>query len=336
MNLNHLAHTTLAVFILTISPSASAQTGPKEAASAPIPMTPEQIAARIPEVEAEIHEREIRASELTQDIIQLDERIEGRIDRILKQLHSMKDSKESGTRVVRMKKDAIEGLMETIEYYDVKRRELNLEAFKRDPRIERENLFEDIAIYDQRIEKRVNQILELANTFTEHKNLPKYTYSRSGRWGGRTRKVSDAYRDNRSQTVHTEQTRKELIDALKKSIDGLDRRNRDIKMVLQNDITDQYRELLQQEYDQNEALMIQREEQVHWMMGQPSGGGKATSTKSAMTTGNLIDELVDDIQSDFDEMFADIHELNQERMALAYLRERLEAARKEAAAAPAP
>jgi len=162
----------------------SAQQGPKAAASQPISLSLEEIAARIPEVERQIEEREIRASELTQDIVQLDERIEGRIDRIFKQFESMKDSKESGTRVVRMKEDAIEGFRQRIQIYDSKRRRLKLEAYSQDPSIDRDTLFSAMDKYDARIEKRVDQILELAQTFAAHKDLPKHKYSRSSGWRG--------------------------------------------------------------------------------------------------------------------------------------------------------
>ncbi len=313
-----------------------AQQGPKAAASQPISLSPEEIAARIPEVERQIEEREIRASELTQDIVQLDERIEGRIDRILKQLESMKDSKESGTRVVRMKEDAIEGLRETIRLYDSKRRELKLEAYSQDPSIDRDTLFSAMDKYDARIEKRVDQILELAQTFAAHKDLPKYKYSRSSGWRGwswETTRNNPEYQQNRKQTIHTDQTRQELIDALDKSIEGLDRRNREIGEIMKKEITSQYRELLQHELDQNNNLIVMREEQIGLMLNPPEESGTTTSTNSAMKVGHWIEDLVDDIQADMDEMFADINELKQEKEALTYLRERLKVAKEEAAAA---
>tara|TARA_R110000850_G_scaffold207995_3_gene334069 strand:+ start:1320 stop:2360 length:1041 start_codon:yes stop_codon:yes gene_type:complete len=312
----------------------NAQTGPKAAAAAPISLSLEELAARIPEVEAQIDERQVRAHELTSDIIRLDERIEGRIDRILKQLEGMKDSKESGTRVVRMKKEAMEGLASTIDFYDSKRRELKLEAYARDPKIEREQLFESVSKYDERIEKRVSQILELGQTFTAHKDLAKYNHSRYGggwgRWGGgTTRRKNPAYQQNKTQTMHTEQTRTELLDALQKSISHIDSRNREIEEIMKKEITDQYRALLQEELDQNESLIVMREEQVGMMLNNPEGGGSAVSTKSAMTTSSVIDDLIADIQSDFDDMFAGINELNQERAALTYLKERLDTAKAE-------
>jgi hypothetical protein len=305
--------------------SVMAQGGPKAAAAAAIELTPEELADRIPLVEAQIGDREERALELTNDIIELDDRIEGRIDRVLKLLKGMKDSTDSGTRVVRMKQDAMDGLSATIGYYDSKRRDLKMEAYERDPKIEREDLFKSIATYDERVEKRISQILNLAQTFTEHKDLPKYSYSRSGgRWGGRTRHRNPAYQQNRSQSIQTEQTKKELIEALQQSVTDIDRRNRDIHERMKKPMTDQYRALLQEELDGNEQLMAQREEQIGMMLEGPSGGGKAVSTRSAMTTEGMIDDLVADIQDDFDDLFSDIYELNQEKTNLKYLRERLE------------
>jgi hypothetical protein len=309
--------------------SVMAQGGPKAAAAASIELTPEELADRIPLVEAQIGDREERALELTNDIIELDDRIEGRIDRVLKLLKGMKDSNDSGTRVVRMKQEAMDGLSATIDYYDSKRRDLKMEAYERDPKIEREDLFKSIATYDGRIEKRISQILDLAQTFMQHKDLPKYTYARSGgRWGGRTRHRNPAYQQNRSQTIQTGQTQRDLIEALQQTATDMDRRNRDIQERMKKPMTDQYRALLQEELDGNEQLMAQREEQIGMLLEGPSGGGKAVSTRSAMTTEGMIDDLVADIQDDFDDLFADIYELNQEKMNLKYLRERLEVGKK--------
>jgi hypothetical protein len=310
----------------------AAQESPSAAAAAPIELSAEELVQRIPLVEAQIEDRELRAVELTNDIISLDKRIEGRIDRVLKMLKGMKDSNESGTRVVRLKKEALAGLANTIDVYDSKRRDMKMEAYARDPKIEREELFKSVARYDERIEKRVNQILDLAKTFTEHKNYSKYIHSHSGgHWGGSTRRRNPAYSQNRSQTIHTEQTRQQLIDALKKSIESVDIRNRSIRERMRSEMTDQFRVLLEEELEHNGALIEVREQQIVGLLKGPSGGGKAVSTRVVMTTEKMIEELVVDIRADSDDLFAGIRELTEEKAYLKYLRERLEVAKQAAA-----
>jgi len=100
---------------------------------------------------------------------------------------------------------------------------------------------------------------------------------------------------------------------------------------MKKEITSQYRELLQHELDHNENLIVMRKEQVGMMLNPPDKSGNTTSINSAMKVGNWIEDLVDDIQADMDEMFADINELKQEKEALTYLRERLKVAKGEAA-----
>ncbi|MEC8825502.1 MAG: hypothetical protein VXX36_06915 [Verrucomicrobiota bacterium] len=96
----------------------------------------------------------------------------------------MKDSKESGARVVRMKEETIEGHRESIRLYGSKRRELKLEVYSRDPSINRDTFFSAMDKYDTLIEKRVDQIPELAETSGADKDLLNYEYSRSSGWRG--------------------------------------------------------------------------------------------------------------------------------------------------------
>ena len=184
--------------------------------------------------------------------------------------------------------------------------------------------------YDARIEKRVDQILELAQTFAAHKDLPNYEYSRSSGWRGwiwETTRNNPEYQQNRKQTIYTDQTRQELIDALDKSIEGLERRNREIGEIMKKEIISQYRELLQHELDKNNNLIVMREEQVGLMRNPLEDSGTATSTDPAMKVGLWIEDLVGGIQVDIEEMFADINELKQEKEALTYRRERLKVAK---------
>lgn len=96
----------------------------------------------------------------------------------------MKDSNKSGTRVVRMKEETVEGHRESIRLYGSKRRELKLEVYFGDPSINRNTLFSAKDKYDAVIEKRVDQIPELAQTSAADKDLPNYEYSRSSGWRG--------------------------------------------------------------------------------------------------------------------------------------------------------
>ena len=71
--------------------------------------------------EAAFRARELRAAKLRDEVNAVDARIEGRIDALLEALRAISDSKDSRTKVARMKRDTIDQLQKTIEYYQRKR-----------------------------------------------------------------------------------------------------------------------------------------------------------------------------------------------------------------------
>ena len=77
-----------------------------------------------------------------------------------------------------------------------------------------------------------------------------------------------------------------------KSNEGLETRNREIGEIMKKEFTSQYRELLQHELDQNNNLIVMREEQVGLMWNPLEDSGTATSTDPAMKVGHWIEDLV--------------------------------------------
>src|SRR6476660_1139586 len=71
--------------------------------------------------EAAITAREQRANLLGDELKALNDRIEGRIDVIVEALRTIGDSKDSRTKVARMKEQTIDALKKNIGYYQTKR-----------------------------------------------------------------------------------------------------------------------------------------------------------------------------------------------------------------------
>jgi hypothetical protein len=224
--------------------------------------SPEEVAARIAELQTYLGHRQERAAELATDMMGLDKRIESRISRIVGMLDGITDSLESSRRVSEMKKRAIDGLKGTIAFYDQKRRNLEEETRQRDPRITRDELFDDIGKFDNRIDKRVNQILDLAKSMQSHKDYDKWSVvqdGRSSRWGDdyyRTR--NPRYYQNRQESTTTAQEVSQLTGEIKAGIERIDRANRDIQEKLKANVTPQYRQMLLDELDRNNGIIETR------------------------------------------------------------------------------
>src|SRR4029453_802170 len=87
-------------------------------------ITPLQAQSPVPtdaQLKSWIATRQQRVDLLRDEIKQMDARIESRLDVIIESLPSNSDSKDSRTKVARMKEDTMKRLLKTIEYYDQKR-----------------------------------------------------------------------------------------------------------------------------------------------------------------------------------------------------------------------
>jgi len=128
-----------------------------------------QAAAQQPTVEqlkSWIALRQPRVALLRDEVKQIDARIESRLDAIIGTLKSIADTKDSGTKVARMKEDTGKRLMKTVAYYDNKRAAMKEELRSPRLRLTEEEKRRIIAVLDAKIQKRTQQILEL------HKSMP--------------------------------------------------------------------------------------------------------------------------------------------------------------------
>ncbi len=284
-------------------------------------------------LERHIENRERRIAELTQDIIRANERIESDIDSILSELKKVTDSNDSQTNVARIKEKVIAGLIKSIEVYDQKRRAARTEAMKKQPKIDRDTLFGDEGKFDERIEKRVGQILGLANTLEEDKDYQRWLveYRGSRRWGrnnDRSYRRNPDYLRNRKEGARTKTMKKELATELEASIKRLDTANRSIKEKLKLKMTDDYRQLLTSDLERNEGLISEREKQIEELLADNSAPTTKISRDRAHDIGHMIEDMADDLRREFNGLFATYAELNLEREALKKLRDRLAASKK--------
>ena len=148
--------------------------------------------------------REQRAALLRDELKAQDARIEA----IVTALQSITDSKDSRTKVTRLKETTIGGLMKNLEYFRQKRR--------------------GIAVFDARLEQRVAQILALQKSFPTHRDYERYQARDGGDWGV-TYSVNEDHRQNQRLTAHTNAQRDELTAGLRRNIERLEQQNRALK-----------------------------------------------------------------------------------------------------------
>lgn len=291
------------------------------------PIDIEERKASVANLETHIAQRETRLAEWGRDIVELDGRIEKRVDELVKMLAGLRDSQDSRSAVTKLKKDAIESLKAGIDRYVQKRKEVREMV-----RTGETSALGDLGKFDQRIIKRVDQIAELTKSIPTHTDVKKYESDGGSYWNGyyqENTRISDDYRQNRRDTVASNQTRENTTKALREALERLDQRRRSLNDFLANrQITDSARQLYTTELGQIDAYEDHINGQLTDITTATGGGGKAIGMDQAHDVGRLIEDARADLREDVSRLFRAYDQFARGRAYLEDLKQNL-AARKE-------
>jgi hypothetical protein len=259
-----------------------------------------------------------RYEEAQKQLVAVDARIEKSIASLLADVAKLTDSKESGTRIAGVKKDVIDGLRQSLEFYKRERDTrigivIGVAQTQTTP-----DLSNDVKAIEARMDKRVEQIVDLSTTFAQQKGYQQYERYSDGD-GGTVQRESEAYRHNEREVAKGSQQQRHVIEALRKSIDDLQRRNGVLKTQLAAVTTAQDKGFLQGEIDRNEELMNQRREQVREVIEGDAVATKELSRQAAFQTDQLVDDQMDALRRQFQELKRAISERDLARSRLRQL-----------------
>lgn len=325
--MNKYTYTTslLSATLLLASPNiSSAQDETKEPGKKIEAVSAEELASRkasIPLIEERIEDRKAQINVIVEDIERLSSRIESRIEKIVATLEKMKDSQESKVRVTQMKQDAMKGLYSTIESYNRRRAELKEQLRTGKAAVGEEAATKGVEMFDKKVEKRAEQMIALSKSFTEHVDYQKYEndssggdYGYGGRygWGHDNTRTSEKWKQNRRETIQTDKQRKKMIEALKTSIDDLERRNNTLSnKAKEKGISEETLKFYQEDIARNETAITTRTKQLGGLM-QPGSGSTATTSVSrnqAHDTELMIREIANDLRRDSNAVTRNYNEL---------------------------
>jgi len=266
-------------------------------------------------LKAQVDAREKRADLLLDEIRSTDARIEDSIDTLLGALRSVGDSKDSRTKVVRMKEQTIDALQKNLAYFEQRRAAMKEEL--RNPRL---NLTEDekrriIARLDERIEKRVRQVIDLNKSLPTHKDYERYKVMGSG-WYGENIVENEDFKQNQRLTARTNTQRDKLIKDLQDSLSRLDRQNRTLRTQLQSAGSDASRKALSDEIAKNDALAKTRRAQLAETLTPSETPTRPISGKEAQNLDTALRKSIDDLRREFTTLFQRYSVLLNERSAV--------------------
>lgn len=246
--------------------------------------------------------REQRVNLLRDEIKQIDSRLESRLDVIVDTLKNVSDSKDSRTKVARMKEDTAKKLAKTIAYYDQKRAALREELRNPRLRLTDEEKRRIITVFDAKIEKRTQQILALNKSMPTHEDHERYKATGGGWWGTEYERNKE-FEQNRRMTSHNNAQRDAIVKHLDASIARLDRQGRTLKSQLAAATDPVQRKTLTGELAKTDAHIAERKQQRYDTLT-PSGTPTHTvALKEALDMDKSMQTAVADLQRDFTTLF---------------------------------
>jgi hypothetical protein len=251
---------------------------------------------------AQLAARETRSDLLLGEIRSADDRIEATVDKILETLRLVGDSKDSRTKVARMKEQTVDGLQKNIVFYQQKRAQLQEEMRRPSLHLTAEEKQAAIAKFDARIEKRVQQVLALTKSLPSHKDYERYSATDGG-WWGPTYVQNEDYKQNKRITSHTNSQRTEVAKELQRSIEKIDRQIRTLHSQFVAASNEPHRKMLMDEIARYEALKKSRLQQFAEASTGMESATRPVSAKEAQDLDASLRKAVESLRRDFTALF---------------------------------
>jgi hypothetical protein len=332
-SLRHLPLLGLLLSLPAAVPVRAQSPAPTPAAPAAAEPTRAPVEKYVPELKSYLDSRETSMTRRVNEITALDQPIQAPVQKVPGILTAAKDSKETRTKVTKLKEETLAGLKRAAQAYAQKRSQIaeELRTTKNDYR--RGDLFTSRGQIDTRIDNMVDAMVKLALSMETDEGHERYLQDSSvpvgGRWGVvvvPTTKRNPDYDQNKRQAAQTEKVTNELDKAFDPSLQRLDAQDRGIvakpasPAVSEADKTRLLAEL--------ERIKTIREERLRQRTLLDSGGGEGMQTgfdhKEFMETGELVENITSGARRDFTRMMAAFNELRTERQALATLKAKLD------------
>jgi len=259
--------------------------------------------------------RQQRVDLLRDEIKQTDASIESRLDTVIATLTSITDSKDSRTKIARMKEETMKRLLKTIEYYAQKRAVFREDLRNPQTVASAEEKRKVIAAFDARIEKRTQQILALNKSMPAHQDYERYTATGGG-WYGTDYRRNEDFEQNERMTSHNNAQRDTIVKQLDASIARLDRLGRALRSQLAATTDPAQQKERSAEIAQNDALIAERRQQKLELMKPSDKAQRRVALKEAAGLDQALKKTIDELRRDFTTLFQRYHTFVAELTAL--------------------
>ncbi len=279
----------------------------------------------ISNLEIHIAQREERLTELGRDVVELDARIEKRVEGLVKMLAGMKDDGDPEGRSAKLKKEAIAGLKRAIDVYAGKRREVEEKAKAGDSAAEG-----DLGRFDERIHKRVDQIAELSKSVPAGQADDACEYDGASYWNGYFFEDSRLASDEKEAAGKIEKDPRKAAAAIGRNIDTLGKRRTSLLNLLSRRAsTEAARKLYARELGKLDASRDHLKERLRGLALASVENGNPIVEQKPHEVSLLVDDARSDLREDVSRLFRIYDQFARARNHVSQLKAGL-AARKKA------
>jgi hypothetical protein len=255
-----------------------------------------------------IEKQEARVKDLAAKMMELDASIQTRIETVVSDLKALQDSPDSGTRLTLVKEETIKKLNNVVKAQRAER-DKRLAAMRTGGSyLTKEQLTNDIALIEARIETRITDIIGLLESLENKGDVAKYSTSSQGQ--------SDASRHARRV-----EGRAGLVeDKVEKGLDADAKKLEDENVSLKRDLLYKNgadRVFIENQIKTNEELIQKRKKQAGQSIGSASSQSeKEVSAREAFRIEQSLKLAADEIKADVQKLLSLRSQYDQARTSL--------------------
>jgi len=180
-----------------------------------------------------LEQQEQRVDGLVDEFYTLNEEFESKVQRVIDTLAGLEDSRDTKTRVSRLKSQVLDELKTSINRLQ-KERGANAAQLARLPsnRVEDASQTRANQYLDEVISKRVDQVLQMSQSLYQSKSVEKYDYVVRQRYRNNVKvekRRTEEYKQNRKQSINSDQDRLDLIKDIEAAMHRIEQEINHIK-----------------------------------------------------------------------------------------------------------
>lgn len=254
---------------------------------------------------------------LTEEILAIDGEIERRVNQLVSMMVGVTDSTDSGRKIANQKEELMQGLKRSIDWYRQERAKRQSDLTAGYQRVPAQDLEKGIEVLDEKVEKRIEQILAVSASLAGHKDIKKYEQSYDSWDGEWDRRVSDEYRQNKRVSGKTTRAQEDIRKGLERSSQQLDQERADLQRRITITRDPETRAVLEKQLARTEETIARRRDQtVETFSGSSATAGRTVSSREATSMDRLMRDMVEEIQHDFRRLEGLVNQLSVERQRL--------------------